>query len=32
MLNLYEIRNSYVGGRQKKSISGGQKKRVVIGV
>lgn len=32
MLNLYEIRNSYVGGVQKKSISGGQKKRVVIGV
>ena len=32
LLNLYEIRNSYVGGTQKKSISGGQKKRVAIGV
>lgn len=32
MLNLYEIRESKVGGRQTKSISGGQKKRVAIGV
>jgi ABC-type multidrug transport system ATPase subunit len=32
MLNLYEIRKSKVGGRQTKSISGGQKKRVAIGV
>jgi ATP-binding cassette subfamily G (WHITE) protein 2 len=32
LLNLYEIRDSFVGGRQKKSISGGQKKRVIIGV
>jgi ABC-type multidrug transport system ATPase subunit len=28
---LYEIRNSFIGGKHKKSISGGQKKRVAIG-
>lgn len=32
LLNLYEIRNSYIGGNGKKSISGGQKKRVAIGI
>lgn len=32
LLNLFEIRNSFIGGTQKKSISGGQKKRVVIAV
>lgn len=31
LLNLYEIRDTLIGGTQKKSISGGQKKRVAIG-
>lgn len=30
LLNLYEIRKCVIGGQTKKSISGGQKKRVVI--
>jgi ABC-type multidrug transport system ATPase subunit len=32
LLNLYEVRNSYIGGSGKKSISGGQRKRVAIGI
>ncbi len=32
LLNLYEVRNAYIGGSGKKSISGGQRKRVAIGI
>lgn len=32
LLNLEEVRHSYIGGKGKKSISGGQKKRVAIGI
>jgi ABC-type multidrug transport system ATPase subunit len=31
-LNLLEVQNTYIGGKFTKCISGGQKKRVAIGV
>lgn len=31
-LNLFEVQNSFIGGKLIKSISGGQKKRVAIGL
>ena len=32
LLNLYEVKNLFIGGNGKKSISGGQRKRVAIGI
>ena len=32
LLNLMEVQNTFIGGSGKKTISGGQRKRVAIGI